>query len=112
MKVEDLIPMVFSERPIGTLPTRKPYDLAIDLKPDLSQSFKSLFTWARSKMKQFEPLYRKISTKVLLDLPISPKPPPSSLFQKKMENLVWYRTIVILTPRPYAMDIHFLISTN
>ena len=42
MKVEDLIPkelhdfisMVFSERPIGTLPTRKPYDHAIDLKPD------------------------------------------------------------------------------
>jgi len=42
MKVEDLIPKelhdfiptVFSECPIGTLPTRKPYDHAIDLKPD------------------------------------------------------------------------------
>ncbi len=42
MKVKDLIPKelhdfistVFSECPIGTLPTRKPYDHAIDLKPD------------------------------------------------------------------------------
>src|SRR6266545_3826948 len=42
MKVEDLIPKelhdfiptVFSEHPIRTLPTRKPYDHAIDLKPD------------------------------------------------------------------------------
>src|SRR6266540_3906009 len=42
-KPEDLVPKefhdflstVFSERPIGTLPTRKPYDHAIDLKPDL-----------------------------------------------------------------------------
>ena len=41
-KPEDLVPKefhdflstVFSERPIGTLPTRKPYDHAIDLKPD------------------------------------------------------------------------------
>ena len=28
------IPTVFSERPIGTLPTQKQYDYAIDLKPD------------------------------------------------------------------------------
>jgi len=28
------IPMVFSERPIGELPSRKKYDHAIDLKPD------------------------------------------------------------------------------
>ena len=41
-KAEDLVPkefhdflsMVFSECPIGTLPTRKPYDHVIDLKPD------------------------------------------------------------------------------
>ncbi len=44
MKVEDLIPKefhnfiptVFSERPIGVLPTRKPYDHAINLKPDFN----------------------------------------------------------------------------
>ena len=30
----EFIPTVFSERPIGTLPTRKQYDHAIDLKPD------------------------------------------------------------------------------
>ena len=30
----DFIPMVFSERPIGKLPTSKKYDHAIDLKPD------------------------------------------------------------------------------
>src|SRR6266542_3616508 len=39
MKEEDLIPkelydFIFSECPIGTLSTRKPYDHAIDLKPD------------------------------------------------------------------------------
>jgi len=41
-KAEDLVPkefhnflsMVFSKHSIGTLPTRKPYDHAIDLKPD------------------------------------------------------------------------------
>ncbi len=33
-ELHDFIPTVFSECPIGTLPTRKPYDHAIDLKPD------------------------------------------------------------------------------
>ena len=28
------IPTVFSERPVGTLPTRKSYEHAIDLKPE------------------------------------------------------------------------------
>src|SRR6266545_7104743 len=78
----------------------------------LSQSFKSHFAWTRSRMKQFVNSYKKISIKVLFDLPIHPKPPPSSLFQKKMENSAPYRTIVILTPKRYAMDIHSLILTN
>ncbi len=33
-ELHDFIPMVFSECPIGTLSTRKPYDHAVDLKPD------------------------------------------------------------------------------
>src|SRR6266508_741264 len=77
-----------------------------------SQSFRSHFAWTRSRMKQFINLYKKISIKVLLDLPIHPKPPPSSLFQRKMENSAPYRTIVILTPKLYAMDIHSLVLTN
>src|SRR6266540_1978122 len=72
----------------------------------LSQSFRSHFTWTRSRMKQFVNSYKKISIKVLFDLPIHPKPPPSSLFQRKMESFVLYRTIIILTPKLYAMDIH------
>src|SRR6266498_5755412 len=78
----------------------------------LNQSFRSHFAWTRSKMKQFDNSYKKISIKVLFDLPIHPKPPPSSLFQKKMDSSVPCRTIVILTPKLYAMDTHFLILTN
>src|SRR6266498_5976749 len=74
----------------------------------LSQSFRSHFAWTRSKMKQFVNSYKKISIKVLFDLPIHPKPLPSSLFQRKMENSTQYRTIITLTPKPYAMDIHSL----
>ncbi len=33
-ELHDFISTVFSECPIGTLPTRKPYEHAIDLKPD------------------------------------------------------------------------------
>src|SRR6266511_2086233 len=61
----------------------------------LSQSFRSHFAWTRSRMKQFVNSYRKTSIKVLLDLPIHPKPPPSSLLLRKMENSAPYRTIVI-----------------
>src|SRR6266540_1050699 len=78
----------------------------------LSQSFRSHFTWIKSRMKLFVNSYKKILIKVLFDLPIHPKPPPSSLFQKKMENSTPYRTIVILTPKPYAIDIHSLVLTN
>src|SRR6266498_5179030 len=78
----------------------------------LSLSFKSHFAWTRSRMKQFVNSYRKTSIKILLDLPIHPKPPPSSLFLRKMENSAPYRTIVILTPKLYAMDIHSLVLTN
>src|SRR6266542_339060 len=78
----------------------------------LSQSFRNHFAWTRSRMKQFVNSYRKTSIKVLSDLPIHPKPPPFSLSLKKMDNSTQYRTIVILTPKPYAMDIHFLVLTN
>src|SRR6266545_440601 len=78
----------------------------------LSQSFRNHFTWTRSRMKQFVNSYKKTSIKVLLDLPIHPKPLPSSLSLKKMESSAPYKTIVILTPKPYAMDIHSLILTN
>src|SRR6266511_1300306 len=72
----------------------------------LSQLFRNHFAWTRSRMKQFVNSYKKISIKVLFDLPIHPKPPPSSLFQRKMENSAPYKTIIILTPKPYAMNIH------
>src|SRR6266508_2122533 len=78
----------------------------------LSQSFRNHFAWTRSRMKQVVNSYRTTSIKVLSDLPIHPKPPPSSLFLRKMENSALYRTIVISTPKPYAMDIHSLVSTN
>src|SRR6266545_2033126 len=78
----------------------------------LSQSFRNHFAWTRSKMKQFENSYKKTSIKVLLDLPIHPKPPPSSLFLRKMETFAPYRTIVISTPKLYAMDIHSHVLTN
>src|SRR6266540_5460727 len=78
----------------------------------LSQSFRSHFTWTRSRMKQFANSYKKILIKVLFNLPIHSKPLPSSLFQKKMETFTPYRTIVTLTPKQYAMDIHFLVLTN
>src|SRR6266508_253328 len=78
----------------------------------LSQSFRSHFAWTRSRMKQFVNSYRKTSIKVLLDLPIHSKPPPSSLFLRKMENSALSRTIVILTPKLYVMDIHSLVLTN
>src|SRR6266545_2127870 len=78
----------------------------------LSQSFRSHFAWTRSKMKQFVNSYRKTSIKVLSDLPIHPKPLPSSLFLRKMENSAPYRTIVTLTPKLYVMDIHSLALTN
>src|SRR6266540_1570246 len=78
----------------------------------LSQSFRSHFAWTRSRMKQFINSYRKTSIKVLLGLPIHPKPPPSSLFLRKMENSAPYRTIVILIPKLYKMDIHSLVLTN
>src|SRR6266545_6448796 len=78
----------------------------------LSQSFRSHFAWTRSRMKQFINLYRKTSIKVLSDLPIHPKPPPSSLFLRKMESSAPYRTIVILIPKLYKMDIHSLVLTN
>src|SRR6266498_3579358 len=78
----------------------------------LSQSFRNRFAWTRSRMKQFTNSYKKISIKVLFDLPIHPKPLPSSLFQKKMETFAPYRTIVTLTPKLYEMDIHSLVLTN
>src|SRR6266508_2794203 len=89
-----------------------PMIMPLILNQTLSQSFRSHFTWTRSRMKQFVNSYKKISIKVLLDLPSHPKPPPSSLFLRKMENSAPYRTIVILTPKPYAMDIHTLVLTN
>src|SRR6266498_6040994 len=81
-------------------------------KQTLSQSFRSYFAWTRSRMKQFVNSYKKILIKVLFVLSIHPKPPPSSLFQRKMENSAPYRTIIILTPKRYAMDIHSLVLTN
>src|SRR6266545_100657 len=89
-----------------------PMIIPLILCQTLSQSFRSHFAWTKSRMKQFANSYKKISIKVLFDLPIHPKPPPSSLFQKKMETFAPYRTIIILTPKPYVMDIHFLILTN
>src|SRR6266545_5500454 len=82
------------------------------LNQTLSQSFRSHFAWTKIKMQQFANSYKKISIKVLFNLPIPPKPPPSSLFQRKMEIFTQYRTIIILTPKLYEMDIHFLVLTN
>ncbi len=56
-KAEDLVPkefhdflsMVFSKRPIGTLPTRKPYDHAIDLKPDFKPVIQKPFRLDRKQ---------------------------------------------------------------
>src|SRR6266540_6979343 len=89
-----------------------PMIMPLILNQTLSQSFKSHFAQIRSRMMQFVNSYKKISIKVLLDLPIHPKPPPSSLFQRKMENFAPYMTIVILTPKLYAMNIHSLVLTN
>src|SRR6266511_918338 len=89
-----------------------PMIMPLILNQTLSQSFRSHFTWTRSKMKQFANSYKKISIKVLFHLPIHSKPPPSSLFQKKMETFAPYRTIVTLTPKLYVMDIHSLVLTN
>src|SRR6266540_5621321 len=89
-----------------------PMIMPLILNQTLSQSFRNHFAWTRSRMKQFVNSYRKISIKVLSDLPIHPKLPPSSLFLRKMEISAPYRTIVILTPKLYAMDIHSLVSTN
>src|SRR6266540_6202990 len=85
-----------------------PMIMPLILNQTLSQSFRSHFAWTKSRMKQFANLYKKISIKVLFDLPIPSKPPPSSLFQKKMEIFTWYRTIVTLTPKLYEMYIHSL----
>src|SRR6266498_477141 len=89
-----------------------PMIMPLILNQILSQLFRNLFIWTKSKMKQFENSYKKISIKVLFDLPIPPKPLPSSLFQRKMEIFTWYRTIVTLTPKLYEMYIHSLALTN
>src|SRR6266498_5351417 len=51
--------MVFSERPIRTLPTRKPYDYAIDLKPDFKSVIQKPF---HLDQKQNEAVRKFIST--------------------------------------------------
>src|SRR6266498_4513197 len=81
-----------------------PMIMPLILNQTLSQLFRSHFTWTKSRMKQFANSYKKISIKVLSDLPIHPKPPPFSLFQKKMEISAQYRTIITSTPKLYAID--------
>src|SRR6266545_1323114 len=89
-----------------------PMIMQLILNQTLSQSFRNHFTWTRSRMKQFANSYKKILIKVLFNLPIHLKSPLSSLFQNKMETFTPYRTIVILTPKLFIMDIHSLVLIN
>jgi len=50
----DFIPTVFSERPIGELPTRKPYDHAIDLVPDFKAQTQHPFCMDKKQKKAVE----------------------------------------------------------
>jgi len=50
----DFIPTVFSERPIGELPTRKPYDHAIDLVPDFKAQRQHPFHMDEKQKKAVE----------------------------------------------------------
>jgi len=50
----DFIPTVFSERPIGELPTRKPYNHAIDLVPDFKAQRQHPFRMDEKQKKAVE----------------------------------------------------------
>jgi len=50
----DFIPTVFSERPIGKLPTRKPYDHAIELVPNFKEQRQHPFHMNKKQKKATE----------------------------------------------------------
>src|SRR6266545_405089 len=107
MKVKDLIPMVFSEHPIGTLPTRKPYDFAIDLNPDFKPVIQKPFCLDQKQNEAVRTFIQENLNKGFIRPFHSSQ--TSALFFVSKEDSTWYKTIIILTPRLYIMDIHFLV---
>src|SRR6266545_7961268 len=98
--------------PIGTLPTRKPYDHAIDLKPDFKPVIQKPCHLDQKQNEAVRQFIQENLNKGFIRPSHSSQ--TSALFFVPKEDGISapYRTIVILTPKQYAMDIHSLVLTN